>query len=292
VRKIPKLVERLLVFFIGVPLVLCMLLLLPQKRHLVINIAIIAISALGGMEFADFLKKKNPRAALSPVSAALLGMAAPLSMTLAVSFNAPISVIAILITALVMWLIVSRTFVAEDKLNAALDSMAAGFAVILYPGFFIAWITAMMRWPHEELASMIVLVFLLIAFGNDSAAWAFGVLLGKGNQGFIKASPNKSIAGFAGGLAASIGIGVGAAFLIPTTFAAKALPASFAGLILGLATGIAASVGDLGESAMKRSANIKDSGALIPGRGGVLDSVDSICFAAPVYYIVYWLLFV
>jgi phosphatidate cytidylyltransferase len=107
----------------------------------------------------------------------------------------------------------------------------------------------------------------------------------------IKASPNKSIAGFAGGLAASMAIGVGASCFLPAAFAANALPAPLVGLLLGLLTGVAACIGDLGESAMKRSAQIKDSGTLMPGRGGILDSIDSICFAAPVYYLVYRLLF-
>jgi phosphatidate cytidylyltransferase len=292
VKKIPKIVERLLVFFIGVPLVLCMLLFLPQKRHLVINLVMSAISALGGMEFADFLRKKNPSVALSPVAAALFGMAAPLSMTLTVSFDLSLSAIAVLITGLSAWLIIVRTFVVEDKLSTALDSMSAGFAVIFYPGFFMAWIVVMMCWPHEDMADMIVLVFLLISFANDSAAWAVGMLFGKGNQGFIKASPNKSLAGFAGGLVASLMIGVCAAYFLPAAFVTKLFPTPLAGLILGLTTGIAACIGDLGESAMKRSAHIKDSGTLMPGRGGILDSIDSICFAAPVYYIVYRLCFV
>jgi phosphatidate cytidylyltransferase len=56
-------------------------------------------------------------------------------------------------------------------------------------------------------------------------------------------------------------------------------------------TGIAATFGDLCESAIKRSAGIKDSGGLIAGRGGVLDSVDSIALAVPVFYYAWQIFF-
>jgi phosphatidate cytidylyltransferase len=64
-----------------------------------------------------------------------------------------------------------------------------------------------------------------------------------------------------------------------------------AGIILGLLSAAAGNLGDLAESALKRSADMKDSGTIIPGRGGVLDTIDSICLAAPVYYFSYWFLF-
>jgi phosphatidate cytidylyltransferase len=64
-----------------------------------------------------------------------------------------------------------------------------------------------------------------------------------------------------------------------------------AGILLSFVSGLAGTLGDLGESAMKRSADIKDSGTIIPGRGGILDTVDSIALAAPVYYGLYRLLF-
>ena len=55
------------------------------------------------------------------------------------------------------------------------------------------------------------------------------------------------------------------------------------GFFLGLSTAAAAAIGDLVESVLKRSANMKDSGKIIPGRGGMLDSIDSLLFGAPVF---------
>jgi phosphatidate cytidylyltransferase len=126
---------------------------------------------------------------------------------------------------------------------------------------------------------------------NDSAAWAAGMLFGSGNRGIIPASPNKSVAGFIGGTAAAVLAGLGGVLLFPAVFAPKLLPPLPSGLILGLFLGAAASLGDLMESALKRSSGIKDSGSIIPGRGGVLDSIDSIALAAPVFYAVYRILF-
>jgi phosphatidate cytidylyltransferase len=108
------------------------------------------------------------------------------------------------------------------------------------------------------------------------------MLFGKRNRGIVPASPNKSIAGFIGGYAGSIGAGIVAKMLFPDVFAGSVMKMVF----LGFMTASAAIVGDIIESIFKRSAGIKDSGNIIPGRGGVLDSIDSILLAAPVFYII------
>jgi phosphatidate cytidylyltransferase len=152
----------------------------------------------------------------------------------------------------------------------------------------MTWIIPLSLLPRPE---MVILVFLLITYLNDAAAWAAGMGFGKGNQGIIPVSPHKSIAGFAGGLASSVIIGIGAAGLLPEAFSSSRLPSLPAGALLGLVVGAASTLGDLGESALKRSAGLKDSGTVIPGRGGMLDSIDSLAVAAPVYYILYRILF-
>ncbi|GHV27688.1 phosphatidate cytidylyltransferase [Spirochaetia bacterium] len=292
-----KLVQRLLVFFIGLPLTVCLVLFLPQKSHLAVNIAVILFSALGAIEFADMHRKKGWDTRLSWMSlsrweAGILGSLVPIAMTLTVSFGFSGQSVSIAFTLGAIWLLVSRIFTSMDKFEAAINQVSSGIAVMLYPGLFLAWITRMGPLPHS---GMVILMFLLIIIGNDSVAWAAGMLFGKGNRGIIPASPNKSVSGFIGGFLASTLIGIGAVLLVPEVFSptrfSAPLSAPFRGIILGFLSGLAGTLGDLGESAMKRSSNIKDSGTIIPGRGGILDTIDSIALAAPVYYGLYRLLF-
>jgi phosphatidate cytidylyltransferase len=280
-----KLVQRLLLFIIGLPLTVCLVLYLPQKNHIAVNVAVILLSALGTIEFADMLRKKE--SALPRWEAAVLGSLTPAATTLMVSFGFSGQTLS---TALVLgaaWLLVSRIF-SGDHFETVIHRISSGFAAMIYPGIFMAWIIRMSLFPRSD---MVILMFLFMIIANDSAAWAVGMLLGKGNRGIIKASPNKSIAGFIGGFVASTLVGIGAVHFAPETFPPRLLPAPLPGIILGFISGLAGPLGDLGESAMKRCSNIKDSGTIIPGRGGILDTIDSIALAAPVFYILYWILF-
>jgi phosphatidate cytidylyltransferase len=281
-----KLFQRLLIFFIGLPFLIVLILFVPHFNHLAFNCIVITVSILGAVEFRNFLQQKN--IIISSKEAAVLGAILPVSTGAAVCFNVDFLIIpaAFILGALV--LLVSRVFASQEKLDAYVSRTAAGFSVLIYPGFFMAWMIPLSLFPQSN---KVVLTFLLIAYLNDAAAWAAGLGLGKGNRGIVPASPNKSIAGFAGGLASSVIIGTGAAWLFPEAFSAAFMPNLPAGAILGFMAGAAASLGDLGESALKRSADLKDSGFIIPGRGGILDSIDSLAVAAPVYYILYRILF-
>jgi phosphatidate cytidylyltransferase len=280
-----KIIQRLLIFFIGLPL-MALIVLLPYFNHLAINLVIIIFSSLGAVEFSGILKKKG--LIISTAEAAILGLISPAAMTVVVSFglNGQIMSAAFIIGA--CWLLISRVFAPEEKLQNYTIRTAAGFSVMMYPGLFMVWIIRMTVLPR---ADMVILIFLLMVFANDSLAWAAGMLFGKGNRGIIPASPNKSVAGFAGGLIAAVLAGMGGGFFIPGVFVSPLLPPVFAGALLGFLTGAAGSLGDLAESALKRSSGIKDSGSIIPGRGGVLDSIDSVALAAPVFYVAYRFLF-
>jgi phosphatidate cytidylyltransferase len=128
----------------------------------------------------------------------------------------------------------------------------------------------------EPGAAWIVFV-LAITFLSDTGAYFTGRLLGYHRMApYI--SPNKSWEGALGGLIFATLTGVFLVYLL-------GLPIQlWAGALLGCIGSIAGQAGDLAESLIKRQVNIKDSGHLIPGHGGMLDRVDSLLFTAPVLY--------
>lgn len=282
-----KLVQRLLIFSLGIPAIIILVAYLPFYNHLAVNLVVTLISALGAVEFSQILAKKHY--SLPAWEAALLGSLAPGAMTLSISFNVAGELVPAAFIFGAGWLIASRVFSSLQDISQVLDRISTGLSAMIYPGIFMLWIIRMTKLPFS---TVIILSFLLMVFANDSLAWAVGMLFGKGNRGLIPASPNKSIAGFVGGMAGSLLIGIVAPLIFPEAFTTHhTLPRLFAGIILGICVGIVAIIGDLAESTIKRSGEVKDSGFIIPGRGGVLDSVDSIALAAPVFYALYWILF-
>jgi phosphatidate cytidylyltransferase len=121
---------------------------------------------------------------------------------------------------------------------------------------------------------------IVVAKGCDLAAYTGGRLFGR-RKAFPFLSPGKTVAGVVSGLLGSAGL----AFLLRLDFiGALSFLSPVATLTFGLAVGFAGMMGDLSASLLKRSAKIKDSGAVIPGYGGVLDVVDSLIVAGPVAY--------
>jgi phosphatidate cytidylyltransferase len=120
-----------------------------------------------------------------------------------------------------------------------------------------------------------IMLVLAITWINDSAAFFVGRAFGRTQMAPIL-SPKKSWEGFWGGIAGAMFAAALATYLL-------GLPiAQWEALLLGALTGVAATLGDLGESLIKRQVGVKDSGALIPGHGGILDRMDSLLFTAPV----------
>lgn len=117
---------------------------------------------------------------------------------------------------------------------------------------------------------------MLLVWGSDIGAYLVGSAIGR-HKLSPRLSPSKSWEGVAGGVAA--GVLVGALLSMPLAARSPAY-----GATVGLLASILALLGDLGESAVKRWANAKDSGQFMPGHGGLLDRMDSLLLALPALY--------
>ncbi|MGI5090424.1 phosphatidate cytidylyltransferase [Treponema sp. OMZ 305] len=274
-----KIIERIIMFVVGLPLVISSVYFLPYQHFLILHLEIFAVTALSIIEIRTMFSRKI--AVYSTPIVLLAGMIIPVAVYLFMfGLFSRVEMVLIGIGALYFIFFVEAFYSFSKPFEKSIQRVCSAVFMIFYPGFLIVFLSAMTRWTS---ASNIIAVFLLMVFSCDSLAWLFGVLFGKGNRGFVPASPNKSIVGFIGGLIASTAVGFLAFKLFPADFG-KSLSGS---LITGFCTGVAAIIGDLIESIFKRSAEVKDSGALILGRGGILDSIDSILLAAPIFYLCY-----
>jgi len=274
-----SIIKRLLVFFLGVPLFVFLIYYFPFMKHLPFNIVVIIFSTLGAVEFAAILEKKQMR--ISKIEAVIFGFFTPLVFTLTVCFDFPQWMIPLFIMSIASWVILSLVFSNQANMYNVINRLAGCFSVIIYPGLFMSWIIQMSSWG----VSGAILLFMLISFSNDSAAWLAGSLWGAKNKGIFAASPNKSIAGYIGGLAGAVATVILAFIFTPSVFQGNLNITKI--IILGVSTAVFGNLGDLAESAIKRSADVKDSGSLMLGRGGILDSIDSIAFSAPVYFLLF-----
>lgn len=270
----PKLVQRLLIFFIGIPLVIG-LVFLPFFHQLPFHIAVCVFSFIGSLELYDMFSKNSPL--LPKPLVAILNLLIPVSVYVCVCLSLPLAIVTgvFVAGACILMAYNALTVKSFEHSNTA---VSLSVSILLYTGYLITFISRMTAYEH---GSFYIAAFLWMTFICDSLAWLFGMLLGKNNRGVVAASPNKSIAGFAGGYVGCI---------LASLIAQKALPHIFPGslwksVLFGILVASAAIVGDLAESVFKRSANVKDSGGIMPGRGGVLDSIDSLLFAAPVFYL-------
>ncbi len=122
----------------------------------------------------------------------------------------------------------------------------------------------------------LVLYLVVLTQLNDVAQYIWGKSLGK-RKIIPKVSPNKTWAGFVGGVCSTIVLSMALAPLL-TPFGI------WDSILAGALIGVAGFVGDVSLSALKRDLGVKDSGGLLPGHGGILDRVDSLTYTAPLFF--------
>jgi phosphatidate cytidylyltransferase len=229
------------------------------KTAFVVFVVVVMMVAVG-----ELSRAMRGRAVAVPQFPLVVGSGAVLVATFYGGTEKLVVATLLLVVAAVAWSAVTEGL---DKLAGIAASVFVACYVALLGGFAV-----LMAIPAD--GPRRVVAFIATVVCSDTGGYAVGVFLGKHPMA-PSVSPKKSWEGFGGSAAACALCG---GLLFPLTLHA----AWWQGVLFGLAIVVAATVGDLSESLIKRDLGIKDMGKLLPGHGGVLDRFDSLLLAAPV----------
>ena len=253
---------RILSALVLIPLVIGAIWFLPPLGLLAVALVFLWLAFLEYVRLADALGVRVPTAVAGCATAATcIAVAWPGS-----------SLDAVLMAAL---LATGALAVAAGRVGRdVLAPVVAGLFAPLYLGLPLGALVAVRTLVGREA----VLLLLVTVIASDTAQFYCGSLLGRHRLAPV-ISPKKTIEGAVGGFVGGIvAIAIVGEWWLPSL---SVLSRIGLGVVV-VATGI---LGDLFESQVKRSAGVKDSSALIPGHGGVLDRIDALLFAAPAYYL-------
>jgi phosphatidate cytidylyltransferase len=227
---------------------------------------IVAVAVLvGSYELIRALATQGIRATMVPV---LVGGAAILGMAWTRGANGLVIALLLSVCGVLVWRL------AEGADGYLRDTGASVFVLLYVPA--LAGFALLAAHPHDGAAR--VMAFIVTVVCSDTGGYAAGVLFGRHPMAPV-ISKAKTWEGFTGSLVACSISGILFATL---TFHAR----WWQGLLFGLAIAATATLGDLGESMIKRDVGVKDMGHLLPGHGGIMDRLDSLLPCAAVAYLV------
>ena len=257
--------SRLLTAAVAVPLLLAIILLGPD--WLFFALALVA-ALLGYWELAALIKSK-----MKSSGPALLGTGYLTVLLVTSAFYLEPLTLTHATLASILVIAGSVVFQWSPDKERLVGVMGTFFATF-YVGALMGSIVALRMLGPEPAGRHWVIFLLAVVFVGDAGAYYTGRSLGR-HALAPRLSPKKTVEGLVGGLVASIAAAVALAELwFPELETATAIG-------LGSMLGLMGVIGDLFESFLKRSAGVKDTSALIPGHGGVLDRIDSVLFAGP-----------
>lgn len=234
-----------------------------------------AIITLGAWEWANMSGIGNP--------AGRIGYALAAAIILYGLLN--VQFVAVLWLALLWWCIcflLVRSYPAGSEKWGSVPARALMGLFVLVP----AWVglnylrTGGFQFGETTNNLLLILYVLCVVWAADTGAYFAGRAFGKAKLA-PRVSPGKSWAGVWGGLVA-----VGAFALVASLLASAGVGQSVLLIVASLATGLVSVLGDLLESMLKRYRGIKDSSQLLPGHGGIMDRIDSLTAAIPVFALI------
>lgn len=274
-----NLVTRILVALIAIPVFVGLVL----AGGLPFMVFVAILSSLGVREFCQLTETKGAR------PHALVTMLPAFTLPLIVGFDALNGTSYAFAAAVLSCLVILSTELWRN-IPHPLQNIAASLSSLAYVSALFSClilIRTMSLTPATVLGATldltpdwqayVLLGMCITVWSGDSTAYFVGMSMGR-HKIFPRVSPKKSWEGSIAGFVISP-----VAFALTMHLALPAFPQLHA-IVLGLLIGVIGPIGDFAESLLKRDAAIKDSSALIPGHGGVLDRFDSLLFAGPLVY--------
>jgi phosphatidate cytidylyltransferase len=217
----------------------------------------------------------------------ITGFCAALVIIASFIFEEPLLSAGALIGLTIVSLVVA--VVRAGELKDSLVSVSATVFGVVYVALLAGCLAGVRMIPDSRfgtshLSSKALTMFFAIVMLTDTGAYYTGRTIGR-HKLAPRVSPGKTIEGAVGGFVMAAVAG----YLSKLVFFPE-IPTAHC-LILGAIIGVVGQIGDLAESLLKRGSNVKDSGNLLPGHGGMLDRIDSILFSAPVLYYYFGLFF-
>ena len=274
---------------VGVAVVLIGLVLASLLFYKVAFVGVAALAVCGALwELAGALARKNIALPLPPLWVGTIGV---LVSAWALGPEAMLGAYAATAGAAFLWCFleqaeaeagtelehtharIERSWVTDEhRRSRSRTAAAAVFAATYLP--FLAGFSILLLSQANGVGKVLLLIALPVA--NDTGGWLAGITFGKHPMA-PSVSPKKSWEGFAGSILAAAAGGAWGVSMLGGSW--------WQGVILGVLTVIVSTLGDLGESLLKRDIGLNDMGPLLPGHGGLMDRLDSILVAAPVIYL-------
>lgn len=261
-----NLTARLATAAIGLPVILTLLYLGPSWAFYLLVLAV----ALVGVH--ELFTMTHPGDRVAQSAGVLVAAGASLAVYMRPYDPSTLLAVVVLVPLLGLLFTLARLGAIETAAQRAL-ALGAGPLLVVVP----LTLLAVMRHASDTAGPGLVFLALGLAWFADTGAYFAGRFLGR-HKLYEAVSPKKTVEGAIGGLVASIVWAVlGAVGYL------RALPLADA-VVLGVVAGALGQAGDLGESLLKRSMGVKDSGSIVPGHGGILDRVDALLMTTVVVF--------
>lgn len=254
-------VKRVLTAVVAIPPIAALII---YFDNIVFFLAVLAIILLSTKEFMNLLESAGVKILYFP---AFFG-------SILLPYSIYTGDVSIFSAALVVTAGLSMIFklFAKEPLEETFITLGGTLLTVLYAPLMFSFIILLRKTGVHYIFLLVVIIWM-----SDTCAYYFGCRYGR-HKLYEKISPKKSIEGAFAAYIGGVGSGVLYAYFLMDASLYHTAFASFLVVTAGM-------IGDLVESMFKRRADVKDSGNIIPGHGGVLDRVDSLLFGAPALYL-------